>query len=295
MNSLCHKGSNHIANSTAPDVCKTPSPAGPVPIPYPIIVSMSSDLVKGTTTVKADGGNSISVKDSEWSRCTGDEPGTAGGVVSNVNMKEAKFILFSFDVKFDGKNACRLSDKLTMNHMNTVCMGGALGKPVTTEEYDLNIDCDDKKKNHDWDECMVAQLCQMVNDLNANKDKLKKISPSPRSTPKYAQHLSSFKSAFKAAVDKPESEEKLMSFFNPADDNCAYKKWKKGGGSSKPSGRGTGKFNPDHTIPASLGGPLEGISALKWVEARVNMTAGPAMNNFDPDKHDKMTASKCCT
>ena len=39
-------------------------------------------------------------------------------------MKEAKFILFSFDVKMDGKNACRLGDKMTMNHQNTVCLAG---------------------------------------------------------------------------------------------------------------------------------------------------------------------------
>jgi len=34
---LCHKGSNGISVATVPDVCKTPSPGGPVPIPYPDI------------------------------------------------------------------------------------------------------------------------------------------------------------------------------------------------------------------------------------------------------------------
>src|SRR3954451_7489951 len=92
---LVHKGSLHLAKCTAPDVCKTPSPGGPVPVPYPIIVSMSSDLANGSTTVKADG-NMIAVKDCELSMCTGDEPGTAGGVVSSTFKKEAKFILFSF-------------------------------------------------------------------------------------------------------------------------------------------------------------------------------------------------------
>src|SRR3954452_23628882 len=108
MQGIVHKGSSDFAMSTAPDVCKTPSPGGPVPIPYPVIVSMSSDLANGTTTVKADGGNMIAVKGCEYSMCTGDEPGTAGGVVSSTFKKEAKFILFSFDVKMDGKNACRL-------------------------------------------------------------------------------------------------------------------------------------------------------------------------------------------
>lgn len=129
-NSLVHKGSNCIAKSTLPDVCKTPSPGGPVPIPYPVIVSMSSDLKKGTKTVKVDGKKMAAIKGSEFSRCTGDEPGTAGGVKSSTNMKEAKWILYSFDVKLDGKNACRLSDKMTMNHGNTVCLGGPTQKGV---------------------------------------------------------------------------------------------------------------------------------------------------------------------
>ena len=129
-NSLIHKGSTGIAKSTIPDVCKTPSPGGPVPIPYPVIVSMSSDLANGSTTVKADGGNMAAIKGCEFGRCSGDEAGTAGGVKSSTNMKEAKFILYSFDVKIDGQNACRLGDKMTMNHENTMCLSGAGNPPV---------------------------------------------------------------------------------------------------------------------------------------------------------------------
>ncbi len=123
-NSLVHKGSMGIVKSTLPDVCKTPTPAGPVPIPYPIIVSMSSNLKKGTKTVKVDGKKMAAVKGSNLSCCTGDEPGTVGGIKSSTNMKEATWILYSFDVKMDGKNACRLTDKLFMNHGNTVCLSG---------------------------------------------------------------------------------------------------------------------------------------------------------------------------
>ena len=61
-----------------PDVCKTPSPAGPVPIPYPNIASQST-LQNGTTTVKAKG-QMIAVKGSQYSSSNGDEAGTAGGV-----------------------------------------------------------------------------------------------------------------------------------------------------------------------------------------------------------------------
>jgi uncharacterized Zn-binding protein involved in type VI secretion len=131
--SLAHKGCSGFAKSTLPDVCKTPSPGGPVPVPYPIIISMASDLVKGTTTVKADG-NMIAIKGSELSRCSGDEAGTAGGVKSSTNMKEATWILYSPTVKIEGKNACRLGDKLFMNHSNTACLGGWTELPVIPTE-----------------------------------------------------------------------------------------------------------------------------------------------------------------
>lgn len=127
-NSLVHKGSNAISIATIPDVCKTPSPGGPIPIPYPNI-SQSITLAKGTTTVKADK-MMIAVKGSEFSLSNGDNPGVAGGVKSSTFMKESTWILYSFDVKMDGKNACRLTDKKFQNHENTVDLGGALQAPV---------------------------------------------------------------------------------------------------------------------------------------------------------------------
>jgi hypothetical protein len=126
---VVHKGSNHFSMATIPDVCKTPTPGGPVPIPYPN-VSLSSSLAKGTSTVKADGGNMIAIKGSEFSMSQGDEPGTAGGVKSSTFKKESAWILYSFDVKIEGKGACRLTDKKFQNHENTVDMMGAVGAPV---------------------------------------------------------------------------------------------------------------------------------------------------------------------
>src|SRR5260221_2465571 len=136
---LVHKGSNGISMATVPDVCKTPSPAGPVPIPYPNI-SMSSDLADGTTTVKADG-NSAAVKGCNFSMSTGDEAGSAGGGIKSSKIKgKSEFILYSMDVKLDGKNACRLTDKKTQNEANTVDLGGTLqnfdmiASPTATEK-----------------------------------------------------------------------------------------------------------------------------------------------------------------
>jgi hypothetical protein len=118
---LSHKGANGIAIATAPDVCKTPSPGGPVPVPYPNI-ARSSSLADGTTTVTADGGNMCAIKGSKYATSNGDEAGTVGGVKSNVNMKDAQWITYSMNVKMEGQGVCRLSDKMTNNHENTVSL-----------------------------------------------------------------------------------------------------------------------------------------------------------------------------
>lgn len=112
MLTVAHKGSNGMSISF-PDVCKTPTPAGPVPIPYPNIAK-SSDVMSGSSTVKMDGGM-IMNKNSNMMMSTGDEAGAAMGVVSNRIKGKAEFVNYSFDVKVDGKNVCRLTDPATSN------------------------------------------------------------------------------------------------------------------------------------------------------------------------------------
>jgi hypothetical protein len=114
--SVIHQGSSGMSMAF-PDVCKTPSPAGPVPIPYPNI-AQSSDSDKGAETVKCDG-NPTCVKDSNFKMSSGDEAGSAGGVVSSKTKGKAEFVNFSFDVKFEGKNVPRAFDLMLHNDKNT--------------------------------------------------------------------------------------------------------------------------------------------------------------------------------
>jgi Domain of unknown function (DUF4150) len=111
---IAHKGSGG-KSLVFPDVCKTPTPP-PVPIPYPNL-GQSSDTVAGPTTVTTDGQMPM-VKGAKYSKSSGDEPGTALGVVSNKVMGECEFMLYSFDVKFEGNNVCRLGDPLFHNNKN---------------------------------------------------------------------------------------------------------------------------------------------------------------------------------
>jgi len=115
--SVVHKSSSGVTIAF-PDVCKTPiPPAGPVPIPYPNIAK-SSDTAKGTKKVKCDG-NPVCVKDSNFSTSVGDEPGTAKGVVSSKTKGKAEFVMYSMDVKFEGKNVPRAFDIMLHNDKNT--------------------------------------------------------------------------------------------------------------------------------------------------------------------------------
>jgi uncharacterized Zn-binding protein involved in type VI secretion len=133
-NSVVHKSSSGVSVATMPDFCKTPTPGGPVPMPYPNI-SQSMTLAKGTTTVKGDG-KMIAIKGSEFSMSNGDNPGVAGGVKSSTFMKESTWILYSFDVMMDGKNACRFTDKKFQNHENAADLAGVVQTIVPVEEPD---------------------------------------------------------------------------------------------------------------------------------------------------------------
>ncbi len=112
---IVHKGSGGVS-VVFPDVCKTPTPSGPVPIPYPNI-GKSSDTSGGPIKVKTDGQMPM-VKGAKYRLTTGDEAGTAGGVVSSSSKGEAEFMMYSFDVKFEGKNVCRMGDPLFHNKKN---------------------------------------------------------------------------------------------------------------------------------------------------------------------------------
>lgn len=87
-----------------PDACKTPTPGGPVPMPYPNM-SMLSQAKGGTCASKVKIGNKKAArKDTEISMSSGDEAGTAGGgVVSSKFKGPCKCKKGSGKVKAQGK------------------------------------------------------------------------------------------------------------------------------------------------------------------------------------------------
>lgn len=163
---LTYKSTMGLSIATIPDVCKTPSPGGPVPIPYPNIANQGS-LDKGTKKVKAKG-KMVAIKGSQYTRSNGDEAGTAGGVKSSVNMKATDWILYSFDVKMEGKNACRHTDKKFHNNQNTVDLAGnidpalsaAMGDDVAERLCEAICNCTGVERKQD---CVAEQFIKEGN------------------------------------------------------------------------------------------------------------------------------------
>jgi uncharacterized Zn-binding protein involved in type VI secretion len=146
---VVHQSSNGIVTGF-PDVCKTPSPGGPIPIPYPNI-AQSTNTSQGSQTVKMDG-NPIMLQGSVFATSTGDEAGSAGGgVVSNTIKGKAEFINYSFDVMADGKNVPRLGDLMLLNKMSSP------NTPPFPEIQPPNVVIpgldppEDEQKDEDWD------------------------------------------------------------------------------------------------------------------------------------------------
>ena len=111
------KGGGSCATSGATDVCKTPSPGGPIPLPYPNMGQCAQ--ANGTSSkVKICGSQTITTS-SEIPMSTGDEPGSAGGgVVSNQFKGKIAFKKGSSKVKAEGKAVCYVTTMTAHNGNN---------------------------------------------------------------------------------------------------------------------------------------------------------------------------------
>lgn len=123
-NEVCCKAGAGKTIAALPDTCFTPpeNPATPpgVPLPYPN-TGKSSDLTKGTKSVKISNKEVGKKNESHFKTSYGDEAGCAAkkGVVTSKNKGKVYFNAWSSDVKFEGANAVRHLDITTNNHMGS--------------------------------------------------------------------------------------------------------------------------------------------------------------------------------
>lgn len=90
-----------------PDVCLTPSPVGPVPVPYPNI-GMSS-MAAGSAMTVLTGGTPTVNQMANISMTSGDEGGLATGLVSHMVKGQNSWILGSTGTFIAGTPAMRLT------------------------------------------------------------------------------------------------------------------------------------------------------------------------------------------
>jgi len=127
-----HKGSGDKSLSSAPDMCKTPVGSATPPIPYPV-VSQAQDLDGHTASVFIDG-NETAIASSMHSKCSGDEAGTAKGIISGATGDVTEFLSYSFDVKCEGEGVVRHQDLTSMNKGNT--LGSLLGATASADTFE---------------------------------------------------------------------------------------------------------------------------------------------------------------
>ena len=108
--------------STPPDVCNTPTPAGPTPIPY-VNIFQCNMVTPNTACSKVfiAGSPALTVK-SQTAISNGDEPGNAGGVVSGKFIGKGEFIKGSMKVTLEGNAAVTQGATTKHNDGNAVGM-----------------------------------------------------------------------------------------------------------------------------------------------------------------------------
>jgi hypothetical protein len=106
-----------------PDVCLTPSPVGPVPIPYP-------NMASGLTANPATACRKIYLMcmpahnlRTQIPISQGDNAGVAGGVASGTVMGPCKHLMGSVGVIYEGAPVTKMTSPTGQNGMSLNCPG----------------------------------------------------------------------------------------------------------------------------------------------------------------------------
>ncbi len=115
------------ANSTAPDVCKVPTPAGPMPMPFPNTADTSMADPGGLVVPVLVAGLPAMNFMSKVLLSSGDQGGVGGGIISGKIMGAMAFLDGSATVMVGGMPAVRVTCQTAHNGTppNTVGMVSA--------------------------------------------------------------------------------------------------------------------------------------------------------------------------
>ncbi len=127
------KGGGTLATTGPLDVCKTPSPGGPVPAPYLNMAQCTSaDGGSCSQKTKFDGKKVCTTK-TKVNRSSGDELGSVGGLISNRNMSEVQYKTGSDKVRIEGQKCAHITSMTGHNGSNANVPAGAQVAPSQTK------------------------------------------------------------------------------------------------------------------------------------------------------------------
>ncbi|GAA5787201.1 type VI secretion protein [Chitiniphilus shinanonensis] len=104
-----------VMNFAFPDVCKVPTPVGPIPLPFPNI-AMSTTHVPSVFNVLFGCGLAENML-TQGTVSNGDEPGVATGLISNIVVGPDRQLLGSIKMLVGGVFANRLTSLSLQNGM----------------------------------------------------------------------------------------------------------------------------------------------------------------------------------
>ncbi|HQU03254.1 MAG TPA: DUF4150 domain-containing protein [Acidocella sp.] len=105
-----------------PDVCNTPTPAGPIPIPYPNIASLMMANPETCSMKVFITAMPAATVETEILLSEGDDAGTAGGLISGVFSGPCKFTLGSAVVFIEGNPAVFMGSLIGQNGVSSANM-----------------------------------------------------------------------------------------------------------------------------------------------------------------------------
>ena len=117
-----------VLNFGFPDVCLVPTPAGPIPTPFPNF-AISITHIPSQFAVIIGGGLAENLL-TQGTISNGDEAGLAMGIVSHVVMGPDRYVLGSFKVCFGAAFATRLTSLTTANGL----VGNIVGLSITPSQ-----------------------------------------------------------------------------------------------------------------------------------------------------------------
>jgi hypothetical protein len=109
-----------VMNFAFPDVCLVPTPAGPVPVPFPNF-AFSGTHIPSQFNVLICGGLAENLL-TLGTISQGDDAGVLLGVVSHTEMGPDRYLMGSFKVAMGAVFAARLTSLTTANTANMVGM-----------------------------------------------------------------------------------------------------------------------------------------------------------------------------